>query len=106
MSQYRGTCYATGADALAAMAVDATGGVVSSGGVAYSVAAAPSGSSSLDYTLTPLSGSGSAITSTVSVTIPDCMLLDWADGLAIGWGIAGVWILTYAVLFLRKAAHE
>lgn len=106
MSQYRGTCYATDADALAAMAVDATGSVVSAGGVAYSVGAVPVAPSSLQYTLTPVGGSGSVVTTTVAVSIPNCMLLDWADGLAIGWGIAGVWILTYAVLFLRKAPHE
>jgi len=103
--QVGATCYASDAAALAAIASAEVGKVVPAGSVVYVVDAAPSGASSIAYTLTPVGG-GTAITSTVSVVLPECSLLDWSDGLLVGWGIAGVWIATYAVLAIRGAAHS
>lgn len=104
MSQLGATCYASDADALAAMASAEGGKVVPAGSVVYAVEAVPSGASSIAYTLNPIGG-GTPVTSTVAVTIPPCTLLDWADGLTIAWGIAGAWIAAAVLLNLRKAAH-
>jgi len=104
VSQVGAICYASDAAALAAMASAEAGKVVPAGSVVYVVDAVPSGGSSIAYTLTPVGG-GTPITSTVSVVIPECSLLDWSDGLTVGWAIALVWIAAYAVLFLREAAH-
>jgi hypothetical protein len=104
MSQVGATCYGSLPAALEAIASGEVGKVVPAGSVVYVVDAAPSGASSIAYTLTPVGG-GTAITATVPVVVPDCSLLDWSDGLVVGWGIAGVWLLAFAILQLRKAAN-
>jgi len=105
MSQVGAICYADDAAALEAIASAEVGKVVPAGSVVYVVDAVPSGASSIAYTLTPVGG-GTAITSTVPVGIPACTLLDWSDGLAVGWGIAGAWIAAAVLMSLRKAAHS
>ncbi len=60
---------------------------------------------SITYTLSPVTG-GAGITLVASVTPQPCGLLDWQDGLLIGWGIAGAWLMTAAVMFLRRGVHE
>lgn len=32
-----------------------------------------------------------------------CALLDWQDGLELGWGVGGLWIAVAAVLFVAWA---
>ena len=49
---------------------------------------------------------GTPIVSTVAVVLQPCQMLDWSDGLALGWGVAGVWLAAFAVLQLRRGAHE
>jgi len=105
MSQVGSICYGSDAEALQAIASAQVGQVVPAGSVVYAVEAAPSGASSIAYTLTPLAG-GTPVISTVAVSIPPCTLLDWSDGLAVGWGIAGAWILAAVVLHIRQAAHQ
>ena len=105
MSQAGSTCYATDAAAVAAIASAEVGKVVSGGSVVYVVDAAPASDSSITYTLNPVGG-GTPIVSTVSLVVQPCQMLDWSDGLQLGWAVVGVWLATFAVLNMRKAAHE
>lgn len=86
------------------MAAREVGKVVEAGSVVYVVDAQVSAAGSITYTLNPVGG-GTAVVSSVAVELQPCGLLDWQDGLTLGWGIATAWIVTYAVLHLRKAAH-
>jgi hypothetical protein len=104
MAQVAGTCYGSDSAAVAAIASGEVGKVVSAGSVVYVVDAAPGAGNSITYTLKPVGG-GTPLVTTASVEIPPCMLLDWSDGLALGWAVAGVWISVALVLHLREAAH-
>lgn len=104
MAQAGSTCFSTPAAAAAAVASGEAGQVVSGGSVVYVVDAAASGAS-ITYTLLPVGG-GTPVTLDFTPTFPDCQLLDWADGLQLGWLVAAAWLAVAAVLFLRKAVHE
>lgn len=105
MSQVGSICYSSDAAAVSAMASAETGKVVANGSAVYVVSASPASDASITYTLTPTDG-GSAVVKTVAVTVQPCQMLDWSDGLALGWLVGGVWLAAFAVLQLRKAAHE
>lgn len=109
MSQVAGTCYSSKAAALSAIASGEVGKVVSAGSVLYVVDAVPASGSSITYTFTPVVFTPPAppgIARTVAVEIPDCSLLDWSDGIGLGWAVAGVWLAVAIVLHLREAAHS
>lgn len=103
--QVGSTCYSDAPAALSAMASAQAGAVVVHGGAAYVVDASSVTNSSITYTLRPVAG-GSSIASTVSLTPLPCGLLEWHDGLTLGWGVATAWVLTAAVMHLRRAAHQ
>ena len=105
MAQAGSTCYSSDAAAVAAIASAEVGKVVPAGSTVYVVDAAPASDASITYTLNPIGG-GTPIVSTVSIVVQPCQLLDWSDGLQLGWAVVGVWLATFAVLNLRKAAHE
>lgn len=98
-------CYAEASAALAAIASGQIGAVVQHGGAAYVVDASSIGAASITYSLTPVAG-GAALTVVSPVTVQPCGLLDWQDGLFLGWAVAGAWLATAAVLFLKRAVHE
>lgn len=99
------TCYGSAADALSAAASTQVGAVVVHGGATYVVGVDAIGASSITYRLTPVAG-GQAIQSVVQIAPQPCGLLQWQDGLSLGWGVATAWIVTAAVMHLRKAAHQ
>lgn len=105
MAQVAGTCYSSESAAVAAIASGEVGKVVSAGSIVYVVDAVPGSGKSITYTLKPIGG-GTPLVTTASVEIPPCMLLDWSDGMALGWAVAGVWIVVAVVLHLREAAHS
>jgi hypothetical protein len=106
MAQVAGTCYSSTQHAVAAIASAEVGKVVPVGSSVYVVDALPGpDGSSITYTLTPVAG-GAPIVKTASVHVPPCMLLDWSDGLALGWAVAAVWVAVAVVLHLREAAHS
>lgn len=104
MPQAGAHCYSTASAAAAAVASGEAGQVVPGGSVVYVVDASASGAS-ITYTLSPVGG-GSPVTLDYTPTFPECQLLDWSDGLQLGWLVAAAWLAVAAVLFLRKAAHE
>lgn len=106
MAQVSGVCYSSKDAALTALASANIGQVVTLGTSSYVVDAAPVlGASSITYTLTPIA-SGVPIVKVVPVTVPDCQMLDWGDGLLLGWAVAGCWFLVAAVMHMREAAHS
>jgi len=112
--QVDSVCYPTAMVAAQAFASGLGGGPWSVGSAAcsgaYTVSAGGTeGAPTLVYTLTKLAGtciSPSPASYTVAFAPSPCGLLDWEDGLAVGWGIAAAWIAVAVVLFLRKAAHS
>lgn len=105
MFQVGDTCYFTEGAALSVIASKEAGKVVSAGPVVYAVDAAPSGTTSIAYTLSPTDGT-TPLTFTQTVALQPCGQLDHTDGLAIGWGVAAAWIAAAALMSLRKAAKE
>lgn len=103
--QVGATCYGSAESALSAVASAQVGGVVEHGGAAYVVGVDAVASTSITYRLTPLGG-GAALQTVVAMQPQPCGLLQWQDGLSLGWGVATAWIVTAAVMHLRKAAHQ
>lgn len=97
-------CYATEQQALSASASSQVGAVVPHGGKSYVTGVSSVGSGSITYSFISLDGTESF--ELVSPLTPQpCGLLDWQDGLVLGWGVAAAWIATAAVMFLRKGVH-
>lgn len=103
--QVGATCYGSATDALSAIASAQVGGVVVQGGAAYVVGVDAIASNSITYRLTPIAG-GTTYQNIVQLTPQPCGLLQWQDGLTLGWLVATAWIVTAAVMHLRKAAHQ
>ena len=60
---------------------------------------------SITYKLQNVASTASITKVAVYTPLP-CGLLDTSDGLIIAWGIATAWIVTSAVLFLKRGIHE
>ncbi len=97
-------CYGSDLAATQAIAAREVGKVVEAGSVVYVVDAEATAAGAITYTLNPVGG-GTALVSAQSVELQPCGLLDWEDSLTIAWAIATAWIVTFAVLQMRKAAH-
>lgn len=100
--QVGSACYSTAVEAAQASASSEIGAVVPHGGVAYVVDAATVAASSVTYSLTPVGG-GSAISVTSAYTAQPCNLMSYADGLTIGWAVAGAWLAAFALMFMARA---
>lgn len=98
-------CYGDAQAAAAATASAQAGAVVQHGGAAYVVNVAAVAADSITYSLAPVQG-GPAITVVAPFSAQPCGLMDWQDGLALGWGVAGAMLAVAAVMFLRRGVHE
>jgi hypothetical protein len=87
------------------MAAREVGSIRQVGTAQYVVDSTGQTASTVTYVLRNVSNTA-VITTTETVSPLPCGLLDTADGLIIAWGIATAWILTAAVLFLRRGMHE
>lgn len=105
MSQVGSTCYSSDAAAVSSIASAESGKVVPAGATVYVIGAVPGSDRSITYTLSPIGG-GTPLIHTATVDVQPCQLLDWSDGMALGWAVAGVWLLVAAVLHLREVAHS
>lgn len=103
--QVDGVCYSTALSAVQAMAAREVGSIRQVGTAQYVVDSTGQTASTVTYVLRNVSNTA-VITTTETVSPLPCGLLDTADGLIIAWGIATAWILTAAVLFLRRGMHE
>lgn len=96
------TCYPTAAAAATAQASSMGGAVVQHGSAAYVVEAGTISGTSITYLFHPVGG-GTSLTLATPYTAQSCQMLDWSDGLQLGWMVAAVWIGTAALLFLARA---
>jgi len=99
------TCYGDAVAAVSAIASAQVGSIVQHGGSAMVVDVSAVSETSITYQFRPIAG-GEAVTLVQAVSLQPCGLLDWQDGLALGWGIALVWLAGAAVMALRKGAEE
>jgi hypothetical protein len=102
--QHGANCYGSALATAQAAASGQLGALVPVGSVMYSVDVLGVSEASITYKLTSLD-STSSITKVVPFTPLPCGLLDTADGLLIGWGVATAWLVTAGVLFLRKGMN-
>ena len=100
--QVGSACYPTAVAAAQASASSQVGAVVTQGSASYVVDASSVDGSSITYVLTPVAG-GTALTVVSPYTAQACGLLDFNDGLNIGWLMAACWLGTAAVLSLKHA---
>jgi len=101
MFQVGPACYASALAANSATASAQSGAVVTHSGTVRIVTVSSVGDDTITYNFTGLDGS--VVAQTVQQIPQPCGLLTAADGLQIGWLIAGAWIATYAVLFIAHA---
>lgn len=103
--QYGANCYGTSLAAAQATSASQIGSIVSIGTAAYSVDVVSVSASSITYQLSNLETTATIVKEVPYTPLP-CGLLDTADGLLIGWGIATAWLVTAGVLFLRRGLNE
>lgn len=107
--QVAGRCYASEADGLPALCASMGLNVQPVSGGAQSVEC----SQIVDGTqiqvktgwLANGASSWSFTTKAITPSWQPCALLDYSDGLAIGWGIAAAWIAAFAVMYMSRAAR-
>ncbi len=100
--QVGSACYET-AEAAAAASASAVGGTLHQVGQhLYAVQVASVGADRITYTLHGISSSG---TTTVAVpyTAQPCGLLSAADGVALGWQVASVWVVAWSAMLIARA---
>lgn len=98
--QVGSACYDTAVMAAQAQASASVGSIV--GASPQTVSVSSVAADSITYVLTPVGG-GTPITHIAPFTPQPCNMLQAADGLAIGWMVAGAWIGAYCLLFLARA---
>lgn len=100
--QVGSACYGAANEAAQASASAQVGAIVQHGGTAYVIDATAVAAESITYALYPVGG-GTAISVTSAYTAQPCNLLEFSDGLQLGWLVGGVWLGVFCVLMLRKA---
>lgn len=105
MYQVGPACYGSLSGAAFAAAAGNIGSVVAQGSASYVVDVSGVTDSSITYEFYPVGG-GVPITVTSPFTALPCGLLTGADGLAMGWMVAGVWLAVMAVLFIKRALTD
>lgn len=103
--QVGAVCYPDSLAAVRAMAALEVGGLRQIGTSLFVVDSSAQSGNSITYNFRDVASS-SAFSVTQSVNPLPCGLLDWQDGLVLGWAVAAVWLTTSFVLYLRKAVHE
>lgn len=99
------SCYSSALAAVQAIASGQSGAVVVVGTSSYVVDVVGTSDTSMTLNFSDV-GSPASFVKVVPVTPLPCGLLDTADGLILAWGIATAWLVTAAVLFLRRGIHE
>lgn len=95
-------CYDTELSAVIASASAELGAVHQRGSELYVTDVSATTGSSVTYVFTPVV-EGAAITVTVPLTPQPCQMLDYSDGLQMGWLVGGMWLIVAALLFIRRA---
>lgn len=99
------SCYPDAISAVRAMAAQEVGSIRQIGSDQYVVDSTAQTATSITYVFRNVAST--AVVTSVETVVPlPCGLLDWQDGLVLGWAIAAAWIATAVVLHIRKAVHE
>lgn len=100
--QVGATCYET-AEAAAAAAASSVGGTLHQvGQQLYAVQVAGVGADRISYTLHGVTQPGS-LSATVPYSPQPCGLLSAADGVALGWQVASVWVVAWGAVLVVRA---
>lgn len=98
-------CFGTQPEAWAALAASQVGGTYSAGSAVFVIEAAVPSATGIAYALRDLV-SGATVAYSVAPTMEPCALLDWEDGLELGWIVAGIWIIVAAIVAVRRGARS
>lgn len=101
-SQVGPVCYPSALAAATAQASSMGGSIVQQGTASYVVEVGVVAANSITYVYRPIL-TGTAFQSTSWYYPQECQMLDWTDGLALGWLVAGIWLATAGLLFLTRA---
>lgn len=98
-------CYPTALEATQAVAARGSGNFVLLGSKGYIAEANTVTAGSIVWKfLDPTAlAPGNVINRTYTVNLQPCNMLQSSDALELGWMVAGVWVATYAVLFMARA---
>lgn len=100
--QVGSTCYASEVAAAGAQASSVGGSVVQHGSAAYVVEAGGVTSTSITYVFHPVGG-GEPLTLSSPYQAQQCQMLDWSDGLQLGWAVFAVWLGAAGLMHLARA---
>lgn len=100
--QFGGGCYEDNASAASALAAAALGTTYPAGSAVYTVTGAVVSGESVTLELSDLLSS-LVVTKTVTPPFAPCSLLDWRDGLELGWGVGLALILTGGCVLMARA---
>lgn len=100
--QHGGQCFGTQAEAWASLAAASAGSVIPAGSAIYVLDVDSVSASGIDFVLRDMLSSGT-VSYTATPAMQPCSLLDWEDGLELGWGVGSIWLLAAMVLFLARA---
>lgn len=103
--QVGASCFSTALSAAQAAAASQIGSVVSIGSATYVIDVTAVTGASITYKLQNVASTAS-VTKVAAFTPLPCGLVDTSDGLVIAWGVATAWLLTAAVMHLRRGIHE
>ena len=95
-------CYPQPLAAAVAVASAQAGNIVQNGLMSYVVQPGPVTASSITYTFTPITG-GAPFSYVSPYEAVPCQMLDWSDGLQLGWLVAGVWLAVSGLMFIKRA---
>jgi hypothetical protein len=100
--QVGSACYGSPLEAAQATASAQLGRIVESGSGLYSVDVVSATASTIEYGFTPLDGAAAIPTAVVPFTAQPCNLLQFEDGIELGWYVIAAWALTWGVRFLAR----
>lgn len=94
-------CYPTKLAAANAIASSQIGKVVQKGDNPSVIGVQSLSETSIIYSVHDEGGLSTTIE--IPLNLQECQLLDYSDGLQMGWMVGAVWISAFAILFLVKA---
>lgn len=101
--QVGAACYDTAEAAAAAAASAMSGVIVDSGGIPAVVTVDAAASAAITYTFTP--ATGAPYTLEAPFNPQPCGLLEWGDGMTLGWSVFAAWAAAFGIRFLADMFH-
>ncbi len=105
MYQHGSTCYDTAQKANEAQASELVGSIAQVGSVPHAVNVSGVTDTTISYLLENLTGPGT-YAKTVAVTAQPCNMLQVADAITLGWGVAAAWIGAFCIIFIARIFRD